>query len=175
MQVGAVLPSSRALAKTMLSKIDFERPGYLIELGGGTGSFTKAILDMGFDPKKLVVIERNPTFVTLLKKQFPNSLILQADAQNLKTVLQAHNINPIQINAILSGIPLRSLPMLVLINILNNVREVLPRKSVFIQFTYGLRTPVPPDLLSSSDFRIQRSHRVWKNIPPAKVWLYEKK
>ena len=42
--VGAITPSSKFLMKKMLSKIDFSKNVFLIELGPGTGVFTTEIL-----------------------------------------------------------------------------------------------------------------------------------
>jgi len=171
--IGAIVPSSSILAQMVASQINLTHPGYLIELGPGTGALTKAILETGLPPERLVLIEQNPKFVQMLKKKFPLSLILQADAQELKQVLSQKNI--IQINSIISGIPLRSLPAKVLINIIRGSLELLPIGSAFIQFTYGAKSPIPAPLIDLSKFEITKSERIWRNLPPARVWTYRKK
>jgi phosphatidylethanolamine/phosphatidyl-N-methylethanolamine N-methyltransferase len=43
----------------------------------------------------------------------------------------------------------------------------------FIQFTYGLTSPIPlTSRLSGLHFRAEASHNVWLNLPPARVWVY---
>jgi phospholipid N-methyltransferase len=39
--IGAVLPSSRNLARKMIEDIDFEKAECIVEYGPGTGVFTK--------------------------------------------------------------------------------------------------------------------------------------
>ena len=171
--IGAIVPSSPVLAEMVASQIDFTKPGYLIELGAGTGALTKAILETGLPEERLIIIEQNPKFVELLRKKFPKVLILEADAQEVKQVLSQQGI--IQINSIISGIPLRSLPPKVLINIIKNSLELLPIGAAFIQFTYGAKSPIPAGLLDSKKFEIITSERIWRNLPPARVWTYRRK
>lgn len=53
--VGAVAPSSRHLANSMV--IGMGPGAKVVELGGGTGSVTQAILNSGVSPQDLLVIE----------------------------------------------------------------------------------------------------------------------
>ncbi len=172
-EIGAIAPSSPMLSQVMATQINFAQPGYVIELGGGTGSLTEALLKTGLDPKRLIVIEQNPQFVSLLRKKFPQLRILEADAQKLKLVLEQADIQ--EINAIISGIPLRSLPKKILIKIIRQSLELLPAHCAFIQFTYGAKSPIPEKLVNPQQFDIKISERIWLNLPPARVWTYRKK
>ena len=42
----------------MATYIDPHAPGVVVELGGGTGSITRAVLKTGIAPKDLIVVER---------------------------------------------------------------------------------------------------------------------
>ena len=57
-EVGAILPSSPALAQAMADRVDPAAPGAVVEFGGGTGSITKALLRK--NAADLFVIEREP-------------------------------------------------------------------------------------------------------------------
>ena len=57
-RVGAVLPSGQSLARAMATYIDPHAPGVVVDLGGGTGSITRAVLKTGIAPKDLIVVER---------------------------------------------------------------------------------------------------------------------
>src|SRR5579871_6735393 len=59
LKVGALLPSSRALARAMAAEIDLSTPGTIIELGAGTGAVTHALLHAGIPADRLVIIERD--------------------------------------------------------------------------------------------------------------------
>src|SRR5690606_41168729 len=54
---GAICPSSRKLGRYMAKHIPLNHDGIVIELGGGTGVITQAILDHGVPADKLIVIE----------------------------------------------------------------------------------------------------------------------
>src|SRR5690606_11003825 len=80
-QVGAILPSSRVLAGIMARGLG---PGArVLELGAGTGSVTRAIVKAGVRPEDLCIVERSADFLPLLKKLFPGSAVLPADATDL--------------------------------------------------------------------------------------------
>ena len=60
--VGSVLPSSRFLSSKMLAPIDFSKSKVVVELGPGTGVFTKALLKAMPQDSQLLVIELNEAF-----------------------------------------------------------------------------------------------------------------
>ena len=168
--VGAVVPSSEALAAAMARAVPLA-DGYVIELGGGTGVITQALLNRGVDPKKLIVIERDPTFYNLLIKRFPNLVIINGNATDLtKLVAAAAAIR--QASAIVSGLPLIGMPKPVQHKIMDECKALMGTQSPFVQFTYSLFSP-----LNRQEFSLtgQRLERIFNNIPPASVWQYYKK
>ena len=73
-QIGSLMPSSRFLVKKMCRKIDFSTATNIIELGPGTGVFTKEILNMARKDAKIFVFELNEDFFELLsQKKFCSS------------------------------------------------------------------------------------------------------
>ena len=67
--MGAACPSGPALAACMASRVPADRDGLVVELGGGTGAVTAALLKHGVPPWKLVVVERSPTLVHHLRQR----------------------------------------------------------------------------------------------------------
>ena len=67
--VGSVIPSSRFLSKKMLQPIDFKRAKVIIELGPGTGVFTKELVLQKHPNCQFVVIELNDAFFEDLKNE----------------------------------------------------------------------------------------------------------
>src|SRR5262245_21978917 len=67
LSLGAVTPSSRALARTMAGYVDPARPGPIIELGPGTGPVTEALLAQGIGPSRLLPVGFDPTCSPLLR------------------------------------------------------------------------------------------------------------
>ena len=61
--VGAVTPSSRALARAMIANLPINEPASIVELGPGTGAFTGAILDRVGPKARVLAMELEPEFV----------------------------------------------------------------------------------------------------------------
>src|SRR5436190_14848131 len=78
--VSAPTPSSPRLAKTIAEQVDISRPGYVLELGPGTGVVTQALLNRGLAPGRLIAIEREPGFAAIMRERFPAIELHQGDA-----------------------------------------------------------------------------------------------
>ena len=80
LHMGAVMPSSRVLARTMAQYVDVHSEGPVVELGPGTGAITNALIEHGVDQKRLVLVEYNPGFCALLRDRYPHAKVVQGDA-----------------------------------------------------------------------------------------------
>lgn len=169
-RMGAVAPSSRALALAMAAEIpDFDDDAPVIELGGGTGSITSGLLESGIPPARLVVIERDRHLAALLRQRFKGVQVICGDAGHLPDLLARHGIT--RVAAIVSGLPLLLFPADLLDRIIRGSFAVLGPSSPLIQFTYGHASPLP-----APDFGLaaRRGSKVWLNFPPATVWIYQR-
>ena len=164
--VGAVWPSSRQLARRMAALVPLASEGLVVELGGGTGAVTKALLEHGLSARRLVVVERSPAFVRHLRQRFPSVTVLQGDARQLASLLPPGE----PVDAIVSSLPLRSLPQADASTIVAQWPQILRPGGSLIQFTYDLRG-APNHTLHGLIHRV--SHLVWANLPPARVFLFE--
>lgn len=164
---GAILPSSKYLARAMAAQLDLTLDGYVVELGPGTGIITQAILARGIAPKRLIVIEYAAHLAKALKKKFPDITVIQGDAAQLQTLLTAEQRQ--NIVGIVSGLPLRSLPKATKDGILQAVPKVLSPKGCFVQFTYDIRSK---ETFYPEHYQLQYSGIIWRNIPPARVGKY---
>jgi phosphatidylethanolamine/phosphatidyl-N-methylethanolamine N-methyltransferase len=170
-QMGAISPSSSRLSHAMVNAISPNHSGFVLELGGGTGSLTRQLL-LQVDPKKLIVMENNRVMANQLRKKFPICNIIELDAQGLSAFAKSKEIS--SLNSIFSGLPLRSLPQKVRDTILHSAFALLSPQGRFIQFTYGFKSPVPQKLLDQHHLRVFKKIFVLQNLPPATVWVYEK-
>lgn len=164
--VGAAFPSTTHLANAIAKLVPKNMNGYIIELGGGTGVVTKALLKQGFHKDKIIVIERSKSLTEHLQKRFPGVDIINGDAQDIETLLSG-KIN--QISAIVSSLPLRSLPDDVVKNIGQALVATLQPEVPFIQFTYSPRktySNLPNGL------KRQSSKLVLFNLPPARIDIF---
>ncbi len=173
--VGAVVPSgpllTRAMAEATLGCIE-GRPGHVIELGAGTGEVTKALLAAGIAPQRLAPVERDPELAAFLRAHFGDLQIIEGDAAHLPGLLVANGVE--RLAAVVSSLPLLSLPTNVVNAIVEGVFEALPAGAALIQFTYGPKPPVPQALRERLRLQGVRRPRIWRNVPPAVVWTFRK-
>ena len=167
------MPSGRllaeAMARTTRAVID-GRPGHVVELGAGTGEVTKALLAAGVAPDRLVLVERDPEFATFLRRHFTGPRIVEGDAARLPRLLADHGIAPIA--AVVSSLPLLSLPADVVNGIVGGAVEAQPRGAALVQFTYGPKPPIPRYLRERLHLAGAHGKRIWRNVPPAVVWTF---
>ena len=163
--VGAACASSRALASRMACWVDPAEVGWFIELGGGTGTITAALLQRGVRRERLIVMERSLHFVHHLRRRFPGVRIVHADAAEIACT----KLHGRPVTAIVSGLPLRSMPANAVSRAVQACSEVLNPHSRVVQFTYAPR--------GFSAWQMAGLHRmanetVWCNLPPARIEVF---
>jgi phosphatidylethanolamine/phosphatidyl-N-methylethanolamine N-methyltransferase len=169
LHMGAVMPSSRMLARAMAEHVDREGTGPVIELGVGTGAITNGLIHRGVDPARLVLVEYNPGFCALLRERFPLATVVQGDAYSLRETLR--NALRAPASAIVSGLPLVTKPMATRLKLMREAFALAAAGAPFIQFTYSMAPPIPKSL---PGVRTLASERIWLNVPPARVWVYRR-
>lgn len=162
--MGAACPSSSHLAKKIAEQVKLTKNTTVVELGGGTGVVTDALIKHGIAENQLLVIERSAALADHLVKRFPSVAIINADAQDMQHYLQNRPVD-----CVVSGLPLRSLPKNVVAQILAEAENVLDPAGTFIQFTYSWRSN---DTLSFKSLKRIYSKYVWFNLPPARIDVY---
>ena len=170
---GALLPSGKSLARAIAAQIDPTRPGTVVELGGGTGSITAALLERGIATDDLLVIEREIALVNLLSARFPSIQVLSGDARRTASLVARARVGPVK--AVVSGLPLLSLPATVCHEVITQAFKVLPADGTMVQFTYGPLSPVSRSLAERLDIVGERVDWVLDNVPPASVWSYHRR
>ncbi len=165
-RIAAVAPSGRALASLITSEISQET-GPVIELGPGTGVFTRALIERGVRQENLALIEFGSEFASKLNFYYPNARTLWMDAARLHTV-QLFGGRPA--GAVVSGLPLLSMPHHKVLAILTDAFQKMRRDGAFYQFTYGLRCPVPYKLLRHLGLEGEKIGGTLANLPPAAVY-----
>jgi phosphatidylethanolamine/phosphatidyl-N-methylethanolamine N-methyltransferase len=169
LHMGAVMPSSKLLARTMAQYVDVDSKGPVIELGPGTGAITNALIEHGVDQKRLVLVEYNPGFCALLRDRYPQAKVVQGDAYALRASLD--KVLDAPASAVVSGLPLVTKPMLTRLKLIRDAFMALAPGAPFVQFTYSVAPPIPKSLPGVST---EASERIWMNLPPARVWVYRK-
>lgn len=171
LRVGAISPSSRRLARLITSEITpYSAP--VLELGPGTGVFTRALLGRGVRENQLILVECDPRMAWLLKHDYPKAWVIQLDAARLGS-LRILGREPV--GAVVSGLPLLSMSMRQRMTILQFAFRHMRPGSSYYQFTYGLRCPVPRAVLERMGLKATRMGSTWLNAPPAAVYRIRKR
>lgn len=171
LRVASVTPSSVHLARAIAAALP-PGGGLVVELGGGTGSITQALLNTGLDADCLAVIERDPGFFQYLEQRFGAVRLILGDAFHLQTLVrELACVMPIR--AVVSGLPLLTMSPALQRHLLVQALEVTQGLGPFIQFSYGLGSPLRSSVRTSLRLSARCAAQVWRNVPPAKVWVYE--
>jgi phosphatidylethanolamine/phosphatidyl-N-methylethanolamine N-methyltransferase len=168
-RIGAVAPSSRYLARAMAKEVDLRASEIVVELGGGTGSVTRALLDAGIPVDRLVVVESDERLYHALRRRFPRVTILLGDARQLMALLRPLGIR--SVSAVVSSLPLFAMPKAMRRQIVDQSFTLLGEAGRFIQFTYSLTSPLARRELG---LKGRIAARIWLNVPPAVVWSFSR-
>ena len=164
-QVSALAPSSRYLARAMAAGLG-QRTGRVVEFGPGTGRLTRAILEAGVPARQLDLFELDIDFVRHLHQQFPGVAVHHLGAD------RADEIVPPGVGAVVSGLPLLSMPEAVREAIVAAAFRILAPGAPYIQFTYGPKPPLPAESVARLGLRVEPGPKVWLNLPPARVYRF---
>jgi phosphatidylethanolamine/phosphatidyl-N-methylethanolamine N-methyltransferase len=170
--IGAIMPTRAPLAEAMAGAAATVGCKAVLELGGGTGSITRALIDSGIAPENLTIIERNPLFHRLLTRRFPSLRILYGDAVNLGNTLGMNDKG--RLDVVVSSLPRIGWPLARQRSILEQCFALLRADGVFLEFSYGPFSPVPRTLVNGLGLVARRVRHVWSNFPPATVWGYQR-
>jgi phospholipid N-methyltransferase len=175
--VGALSPSSRALAREIASRLPERRPCRVIELGPGTGALTEEILKGLGREDRFVAVELEPDFVRQLRQRWPTLEVVCGSAARLHDI--ATDLGMAPVDQIISGLPFATLPGEVTRQILENVEKTLRPGGRFTTFQYAPSYR----LVTGVAFRRQMTARmgakperklVVRNVPPAFVLTWRK-
>ena len=166
---GAVAPSGRALARAMAAAIGSPSEGLVVELGPGTGPVTQSLIETGLPAERLVLVEYDPGFCHMLERRFGGVRVIQGDAYDLPGTLAGFAGEPIA--AVVSSLPLLNQPPPRRTKLIADAFALMGPPGVFVQFTYGLQSPIPRDFCANR-YSANRSRPILRNLPPAFVWTY---
>ena len=172
LQLGALFPSGMALSSLMVRHIRIDTHGHILELGPGTGSFTRALVRRGIPEEKLVLLERSPDFTTLLQNSFPEATIICGDAKDSRAIFRSLGIE--EFDEIVSGVPLNAMGGELRRIICGEGFRLLRLGGSFVQVSYLPRCSIPKDVMAEHAAKKIYCGLALRNIPPAFVWRAEK-
>ena len=138
--VGSMIPSSRYLAKKMLQNVNFKKARVIVELGPGTGIFTRKILDQMQEDAKLFVFELNNQFFNRLKEEILDDrlILIHDSAEYIQKYLNEAGF--LHADYVISSLPLTNFPNKLKETILKAAHHCLKKEGQFIQFQYTLNS-----------------------------------
>jgi phospholipid N-methyltransferase len=168
--IGAVWPSSDALARKVTESCDIRPGDTVVELGAGTGVITDLILQRLHDKGRFVAIEIHPMNVKLLQRRFPEAEIVHDSAENLS----AH-VGRQKANCIISCLAWGSMLPPMQNRIFKAVLRSLAPGGQFVAFGYIHAAWFPTTRrfkkrLQRHFSRVSVTAVVWRNLPPAYVF-----
>jgi phosphatidylethanolamine/phosphatidyl-N-methylethanolamine N-methyltransferase len=169
MLTGAVSPSGKALARAMASEVKADGAWPVLELGPGTGPVTAALIERGIAAERIVAVEFDSGFCSLLVDRFRGLNVVEGDAYDLAMSLPPGLTGPYA--AAVSSLPLLTRPAAARVSFIADVLDRVLPGGALIQFSYGLGPPVKA---APGNFSVSRAAFVLANLPPAHVWLYRR-
>ena len=172
LSVAALAPSGRQLTRRMMAELPRDATR-VVELGAGTGVFTRALIQRGIAPANLLALEINEPFHRHLAEEFPDARVFCGDARRVKLIASACGfLDCGKADAVISGLGLLSMSRQLQLEILGAAVSVLKPGGCFIQFTYGPKSPVPRAMLKELRLSVRRGGFALWNLTPASVYVY---
>ncbi|QQE12653.1 hypothetical protein JD969_04090 [Planctomycetota bacterium] len=173
--VGAIAPSSDALAKAMVDDLQVSPEQTIVEFGPGTGSFTKALyrrFTREGQKGHYLGIERDESFVNHLRARFPDMNFVHGSAELLPQYHVKTDLPPV--GGVVCGLPFASLPITVQDSITNMLNDLLVPGTVFRTFQYVHAYPLPTAIrfrkrMHDMGLKMAKRKVIWANVPPAYV------
>lgn len=165
LRIGAALPSGRALTRLMTRDLSLA-DGPVVELGAGTGAFTRALIRRGVPEHRLALIEADAEFARRLVFRFPRARVLRMDAAHIDDV--GSFFGGERAGSFLSSLPLRTMSMRRVLQLLRCAfRRHLRPDGAFYQYSYLPRCPIPARVLARLNLQVERLGWTAANLPPA--------
>lgn len=166
-RVAAVALSSDALARIITAEIVASH-GPVIELGPGTGAFTRALIQRGVRENDLVLVEAGSDFARMLSLRHPRARVVWMDAARLGAYPDI--LGGAEVGAVVSGLPILSMTARKQMAILTGCFGAMRAGAAFYQFNYGPFCPVPRTILDRLCLKAARIGGTLRNLPPASVY-----
>jgi phosphatidylethanolamine/phosphatidyl-N-methylethanolamine N-methyltransferase len=172
--MSSVAPSGRQLASMMVNAMPADT-SHVVELGAGPGAITSALLAHGIAPSQLLIVEMNSVLHGVLQQGFPEAHVVCGDARRLDRIVAGRPaFTARKIDAVVSSLGLLAMPSSVQRDILHAAFQVLRPGGVFVQYTYGLATPLAKEVRQELGLHCERIGCAWWNLPPARVFVYRR-
>jgi phospholipid N-methyltransferase len=173
--IGAVLPSTRYLARALVGRLELQPGELVVEFGPGTGPMTAVIREHLPAGVRYLGVELEPRFHALLSERYRELTFHLGSAADVQQILAQRGLPAPQ--RIISGLPFASLPGAVQDAVIDGITATLAPAGDFRTFqyvhAYGMRAARRFRALMGERFdNFERIGPVLRNVPPAFVLRY---
>lgn len=174
--VGAIAPSSRALASTMVALAHIQDGDHVVELGAGTGPMTRALRD-AHPHHDVLVLEPDPGLAAKCRENVPGVEVAEAYAQELPKLIADRGWP--HVDRVVSSLPFAAWPAPLQKEVFDAILTVLKPGGRLVTFTYAHSPYLPAGrraraLLERTFDRVHLSPVIWGNVPPAFVYVCDR-
>ncbi|SEL45896.1 Phospholipid N-methyltransferase [Nonomuraea pusilla] len=172
--VGAIVPSSPALARALTAVVPTSGTPVVVELGPGTGSISEVIRRRLSPGARHLAVEIDPDLAAHLRRTKPWMETIQGDAADLGALLARAGVD--RVDAVVSTLPWTLFPGEVQDRILGEIGRALAPAGAFTTVTYLYAVPLAGARslrrrLRSVFDEVLTTGPVWRNLPPAMTYV----
>ncbi len=172
-QTGAIAPSSKTLANYIINIANLNEKRCIVELGSGTGVFTKKIIKKKNRASVFFSLEINRYFVNKTKDCCPDAQIHNDSAENIQIYLS--QLDKKECDCIISGLPWSCFSEEYQANLIEKIYESLENGGEFLTFAYLQSSFLPQGIkfkkLLEDKFKVViQTKTIWNNLPPAFIY-----
>jgi phospholipid N-methyltransferase len=172
--IGALTPSSRSLCREIVSSARLDTVQGVVEYGPGTGVVTELLRAAVPPDCRLFAIEVDPALAKALQSRFPDLTVYRDSVINVGELCGREGL--VEVDCVVSGLPWATFSEGQQDELLGATLGVLRPGGQFLTFAYVHGTWLPPGRrfrrkLARFFSEVTRSPIVWKNLPPAYVYV----
>lgn len=173
----AIMPSSPWLAERMVADVRLNQAKVVVEIGPGTGAFTRAIQKELSPSAFFMAVEIDSQFASHIKRSFPRVHVINDSAARLDHHLQS--LGHAAADCVLSGLPWAGFSGAEQQRVLGSVLRTLRPGGLMTTYAYNHTAWLPGGrrfrkLLESTFSEVTTSPTEWRNLPPAFVYRCRK-
>lgn len=176
-EIGSFIPTSKWAAEALADIDHLKTAKVIVELGPGTGVVTEKILQNKPKQALFFAIEINKAFVEATKKRFPGIIVYHDSAEYLEKYLYLHGVESCDV--IISALPWATFHLNLQDRLLQCIGSALPEGGTFLTIAHvtGLWLPTARQFARKLPRYFREIHAkpiVWKNVPPACIYVCKK-
>lgn len=168
--LASLVPSSRHLARLVADNVELPTGTFVVEIGAGTGTITRGLIDAGIPAERIVAVEIDPELAAHLRQTVADLTVLNCDVFDLPKRLPKTVEG--RIGAVICGVPGSLLSPVQQRRLVDLIYSLLPDGVPFLAYSHRLGSPLPEAALGIQGRRVGRTVR---NVPMASVWAYSRK